>query len=89
MNFFWSLAYFLQIISMLPLVQVYMPSCASLYIKDVSIANGEHYYIYTNFLGNTFWDLDMTKYATKFWYGFLRNDIFSITHFTIEHVLTL
>eukprot|EP00347_Sterkiella_histriomuscorum_P013046 403366220 len=72
MNFFWSLAYFCQIISLFPLIQLYLPSCASLYIKDISIANGEDYNIYTNFLGNTFWDLDLTKYATTFWYGFLR-----------------
>ena len=76
LNFFWSLAYFLQITSLLPLIQVYMPSCASLYIKAVSVANGENYYIYSNFLGNTFWDKDFDGFATKFWYGFSRNDIF-------------
>ncbi len=78
MDYFWSMCYGLQIISMLPLIQVYLPSCASLFIKDVSITNGEHYVIYSNFLGNTFWDMDLTPYATKFWYGFLRNDIFEI-----------
>lgn len=32
MNHFWSMAYFIQIVGLLPLIQVYMPSCASLYI---------------------------------------------------------
>jgi hypothetical protein len=76
MNFFWSLCYFLQIVSILPLIQVYIPSCASLYIKDVAIANGDSYYFYSNFLGNTFQDTDLLSYATTFWYGFTRNDIF-------------
>ena len=61
-------------------MKLYLPSCASLYIKDVSIANGENYVIYSNFLGNTFWDLDLIPYATVFWYGFERNDIFCKTN---------
>lgn len=73
MNFFWSLVFCLQIISLLPMIQVYLPSCASLYIKDISIVNGENYQIYSNFLGNTFDNTDLLLYANKFWYGFLRN----------------
>jgi len=54
-----------------------MPSCASLYIYDIAIANGNNYYIKTNFLGNTFDESGLSDYATLYWYGFGRNDIFS------------
>jgi hypothetical protein len=49
-----------------------MPSCASLYIKDISIANGENYFIFSNFLGNTFSSKAFDNTTKSFWYGFER-----------------
>ena len=54
-----------------------MPSCASLYIYDTSISNGNNYYLETNFLKNTFNISNLGNQST-FWYGFKRNDIFKI-----------
>jgi hypothetical protein len=44
-----------------------------MYIKDIAIANGDNYHIFSNFLGNTFQVDDLTPYATAYWYGFERN----------------
>ena len=72
MNYFWSMIYFLQIVGLTPLIKLYMPSCAALYIKDINIANGMNYYISSNFLGNTFLASDFNGYNNTFWYGFHR-----------------
>jgi len=72
MNYFFQLAYFLQIISLLPLIKVFPPSCLSMYFRDVAIANGDNYYIYTNFLGMTFDKNELIPMAS-FWYGFTRS----------------
>jgi hypothetical protein len=70
MNYFWQCAYFLQIVTLIPLIKLYLPSCVSLYMKDMSIVNGENYWIFTNFLGNTFDNVSLEALDKVFWYGF-------------------
>jgi hypothetical protein len=55
-----------------------MPSCASLYIKDLNIANGKNYYIETNFLKNTY-NISELINTTSYWYGFERNEYYTGT----------
>lgn len=70
MNYFWNMAYFLQMVALIPLLKIYLPSCVSLFIKDLSIVNGENYFIFSNFLGNTFDNVSLESREKFFWYGF-------------------
>jgi hypothetical protein len=49
-----------------------MPSCASLYIYDMSLVNGNNYWIETNFLKNTY-NNTLLEGTGSYWYGFTRN----------------
>ena len=66
-----------------------MPSCASLFIKDMSISNGMHYFIYSNFLGNTFPTKAFENTTKPYWYGFERNDIFLLISYYLSNINSL
>jgi hypothetical protein len=59
-------------VALIPLLKIYLPSCVSLFIKDMSMVNGENYWIFSNFLGNTFDNVSLEARDKHFWYGFQR-----------------
>jgi cysteine-rich repeat protein len=54
MGYTWSLVFCLQFINLVPLTQVYIPSCLMWYLKDMGLVNGYDHIIRDNFMARMY-----------------------------------